>query len=214
MAAIAAAFFIAALCWGIQVRDERLENRAHRQQVANDFLHRSASAALRTGNAALAFAFDTGATVSKHQEAERVAEAARLAQEAADRQAAIDAQQAILDAAAADTVALDTAVGKMVAEAENDYARYIQANYPGYADKFISVITCESHFDPNADNGICKGIAQFNPSTYYGGLHYAGDPEKVCGSHCAEGDIWNGYYQIDAMYRMFGAGRGNEWVCQ
>lgn len=63
------------------------------------------------------------------------------------------------------------------------------------------VMTCESKGDANADNGVCKGLFQFDPSTW------AGTP-------FASASIFDGPAQIDAAAWMFSQGRKGEWTCQ
>ena len=63
------------------------------------------------------------------------------------------------------------------------------------------VMICESGGDPNADNGICKGLFQFNPGTW-AGTPYGGD------------NIFDGHAQAMAAAWMFAQGRKDEWVCQ
>lgn len=63
------------------------------------------------------------------------------------------------------------------------------------------VMMCESTGDPNADNGVCKGLFQFNPGTWrttpYG--HQS---------------IWDGRAQIFAAAWMWSVGRKSEWTCR
>ncbi len=63
------------------------------------------------------------------------------------------------------------------------------------------VMICESKGDPSADNGVCKGLFQFNPATW------AGTPY---GSQ----SIFDGHAQIMAAAWMFSQGRKSEWTCQ
>lgn len=63
------------------------------------------------------------------------------------------------------------------------------------------VMICESRGDPNADNGVCKGLFQFNPNTW-AGTPYGGE------------SIYDGQAQIMAAAWMFSQGRKGEWTCQ
>ena len=62
------------------------------------------------------------------------------------------------------------------------------------------VMMCESKGDPQADNGICKGLFQFNPATW-AGTPYGGQ------------SIFDGHAQIEAAAWMFSQGRQGEWTC-
>ena len=59
---------------------------------------------------------------------------------------------------------------------------------------------CESKGDPNADNGVCKGLFQFNPSTW-AGTPYGGQ------------SIYDGRAQALAAAWMWSQGRKGEWTC-
>ncbi len=62
------------------------------------------------------------------------------------------------------------------------------------------VMICESGGDSNADNGVCKGLFQFNPGTWastpYGGA-----------------SIYDGHAQVKAAAWMWSQGRKGEWTC-
>ena len=62
------------------------------------------------------------------------------------------------------------------------------------------VMICESGGDPYADNGVCKGLFQFNPGTWWGTPYGAND-------------IYDGQSQIYAAAWMFSQGRQGEWTC-
>lgn len=62
------------------------------------------------------------------------------------------------------------------------------------------VMICESTGDSNADNGVCKGLFQFNPGTW------AGTP-------FGDQDIFDGQAQIKAAAWMWSQGRKGEWTC-
>jgi len=62
------------------------------------------------------------------------------------------------------------------------------------------VMICESRGDQFADNGICKGLFQFNPGTW-AGTPFGGQ------------DIFDGKAQIKGAAWMFAQGRQNEWTC-
>ncbi|MHB8793324.1 MAG: transglycosylase SLT domain-containing protein [Thermoleophilia bacterium] len=62
------------------------------------------------------------------------------------------------------------------------------------------VMICESGGDPNADNGVCKGLFQFNPGTW------AGTP-------FGDQSIYDGHAQIQAAAWMWSQGRKGEWTC-
>jgi len=62
------------------------------------------------------------------------------------------------------------------------------------------VMICESKGDPLADNGVCKGLFQFNPATW-SGTPYGGQ------------SIFDGHAQIMAAAWMFSQGRQGEWTC-
>ncbi|MBI5869375.1 MAG: transglycosylase SLT domain-containing protein [Actinobacteria bacterium] len=62
------------------------------------------------------------------------------------------------------------------------------------------VMICESGGDPNADNGVCKGLFQFNPGTW-AGTPFGGQ------------SIYDGHSQIQAAAWMWSQGRKGEWTC-
>lgn len=62
------------------------------------------------------------------------------------------------------------------------------------------VMMCESKGDPLADNGVNKGLFQFDPSTWVG---------TPFGSR----DIYDGQAQIHGAAWMFSQGRKGEWEC-
>jgi len=62
------------------------------------------------------------------------------------------------------------------------------------------VMICESKGDPNADNGVCKGLFQFNPSTW-ANTPFGGQ------------SIYDGHAQIQAAAWMWSQGRKGEWTC-
>jgi len=62
------------------------------------------------------------------------------------------------------------------------------------------VMICESGGDSNADNGVCKGLFQFNPGTW------AGTP-------FGDQSIYDGQAQIKAAAWMWSQGRKGEWTC-
>lgn len=63
------------------------------------------------------------------------------------------------------------------------------------------VMICESRGDQYADNGICKGLFQFDPRTWantpFGGF-----------------SIFDGQAQVYAAAWMFSQGRKGEWTCR
>ncbi len=59
---------------------------------------------------------------------------------------------------------------------------------------------CESGGDSNADNGVCKGLFQFNPGTW-AGTPFGGQ------------SIYDGPAQIKAAAWMWSQGRKGEWTC-
>jgi hypothetical protein len=61
-------------------------------------------------------------------------------------------------------------------------------------------MVCESGGDPYADNGVCKGLFQFNPGTF-AGTPYGG------------ASIFDGKSQIYAAAWMWSQGRKGEWGC-
>ena len=64
-----------------------------------------------------------------------------------------------------------------------------------------AVMSCESKGDQYADNGVDKGLMQFDPGTF------AGTPY-------GSSSIWDGHAQIYAAAWMWSQGRRNEWpVC-
>jgi soluble lytic murein transglycosylase-like protein len=63
------------------------------------------------------------------------------------------------------------------------------------------VMMCESKGDAHADNGVCKGLFQFDPDTW------AGTPY-------GQESIFDGHAQILAAAWMFSQGRKGEWTCQ
>jgi soluble lytic murein transglycosylase-like protein len=62
------------------------------------------------------------------------------------------------------------------------------------------VMICESGGNAYADNGVCKGLFQFNPGTF-AGTPYGGD------------SIFDGTAQIYAAAWMWSQGRRGEWSC-
>lgn len=63
------------------------------------------------------------------------------------------------------------------------------------------VMICESKGEANADNGVCKGLFQFDPGTW-AGTPYGGQ------------SIYDGKAQVEAAAWMFSQGRKGEWTCQ
>ncbi len=80
-----------------------------------------------------------------------------------------------------------------IEEAAAQYGQSPQALY--------RVMICESTGNANADNGICKGLFQFNPRTW------ASTPY-------GRESIWNGRAQAFAAAWMWASGRKSEWSCQ
>lgn len=68
-------------------------------------------------------------------------------------------------------------------------------------DSLYRVMSCESGGDPNADNGVNKGLFQFHPGTW------AGTP-------FGGASIYDGREQIMATAWMWSQGRRGEWGCQ
>ena len=62
------------------------------------------------------------------------------------------------------------------------------------------VMLCESRGDPNADNGVCKGLFQFNPGTW-AGTPFGGQ------------SIYDARAQTMAAAWMWSQGRKGEWTC-
>lgn len=62
------------------------------------------------------------------------------------------------------------------------------------------VMICESGGDPNADNGVCKGLFQFNPGTW-AGTPFGGQ------------SINDPHAQAMAAAWMWSQGRKGEWTC-
>ena len=62
------------------------------------------------------------------------------------------------------------------------------------------VMICESKGDASADNGVCKGLFQFNPGTW-AGTPFGGQ------------SIYDGHAQIRAAAWMWSQGRKGEWTC-
>jgi hypothetical protein len=62
------------------------------------------------------------------------------------------------------------------------------------------VMICESKGDSNADNGVCKGLFQFNPGTW-AGTPFGGQ------------SIYDGHAQVQAAAWMWSQGRKGEWTC-
>jgi soluble lytic murein transglycosylase-like protein len=62
------------------------------------------------------------------------------------------------------------------------------------------VMICESKGDAYADNGVCKGLFQFNPSTW-ASTPYGGQ------------SIYDGHAQVKAAAWMWSQGRKGEWTC-
>ncbi|MHB1054747.1 MAG: transglycosylase SLT domain-containing protein [Thermoleophilia bacterium] len=75
------------------------------------------------------------------------------------------------------------------------------AMYGQDPDTLYRVMMCESKGDANADNGVCKGLFQFNPGTW-AGTPFGGQ------------SIYDGKAQIEAAAWMFSQGRTGEWTCQ
>ncbi len=63
------------------------------------------------------------------------------------------------------------------------------------------VMLCESTGNARADNGVCKGLFQFNARTW------AGTPYGSL-------SIWDGHAQALATAWMWSRGRRGEWSCQ
>lgn len=74
------------------------------------------------------------------------------------------------------------------------------AQYGQDPAELYRVMLCESGGDQYADNGVCKGLFQFNPGTW-AGTPYGGS------------DIFDGHAQIWAAAWMWSQGRQYEWTC-
>ena len=74
------------------------------------------------------------------------------------------------------------------------------ATYGQDPAELYRVMICESRGDAYADNGVCKGLFQFNPNTW-AGTPYGGQ------------SIFDGHAQIMAAAWMWSQGRKGEWTC-
>ena len=203
---MAAIFMSSLIGLGVIDHDRRAEkSAAHRQYVADTFLRGAVSTAVHAGYEPLRI---LGAAVSQYQ-AQQVAEAeaarqAQAAQLATQRDAAAQVEATPAPAPAAPQAAPEAAPTTYSGSATDDYEAYIRQIFPQYGQDpaaGIRVMYCESSGDPRADNGVCKGLFQFNPGTW------ASTPE-------AGNSIWDPYAQIRATAWMWAHGRRNEWSCQ
>ncbi len=90
---------------------------------------------------------------------------------------------------------------------ENTYLPTINAAASKYGlnpELLISIISCESGFNPQAYNPSgASGIAQFIPSTFYGSWNIY-----------SSGGLWNPTAQIYAMALKISQGGLTAWVCR
>ena len=79
------------------------------------------------------------------------------------------------------------------------------ANHYGVSSaQLLRVAECESHFDPNANNGSHFGVFQFAPSTF-----------SANAARCGAGtDIWNIENQAKTAAYMFSKGQSGQWSCK
>lgn len=72
----------------------------------------------------------------------------------------------------------------------------------------LKVARCESHLDPNADDGIHVGLYQFLPSTFSSGARKLRRATGI-----SAGNYWN---PLDATYVagfLFATGESQQWSC-
>lgn len=67
-------------------------------------------------------------------------------------------------------------------------------------NEFLKVVECESHFNPNADNGISKGISQFILSTW----------KRYCGE---KDERFDAYKSLECQAKMWQKGLKYHWDC-
>ena len=84
-----------------------------------------------------------------------------------------------------------------------DYESYIYQVAGGYAPDMVRVMYCESSGNARADNGLCRGLFQYQMSTWLS------TPEGAAGA-----SIWDGYAQIRMTVWMWSQGRKSEWECR
>ena len=169
----------------------------HRQQLADQFLRRTASSAVYAADAGLRF---VEAALADQRAKQAAAQAAQLAaRKGAEAQAKATPAPAPAAPQAAPEAAPVTYSGSAM-----DYEAYIRQIFPQYGldpAAGIRVMYCESSGNAHADNGVCKGLFQYNPGTW------STTPE-------AGNSIWDPYAQIRATAWMWSVGRRGEWTCQ
>lgn len=94
-------------------------------------------------------------------------------------------------------------------ESLKDYAIYVSSREGVSVQTTLSVLACESGFNPSAwnkndPNGGSKNVAQFQDKTFYG---YA---EKY---NIYSPDIWNPFQQINLLVYMLKDDLGYHWSC-
>ena len=193
-----AALFISNFVTEVKLH-ERIQARqaATKQQLQRDLYGRAFAVAvsrLRWCQAVL-----VAAAQAQVAEAERVRRAEQVAQAPPPKQAAGPAQpvESSTPSASPSPAGCPGSVGCQwwgdIVQAAARYGQSPQAMY--------RVMICESTGNARADNGVCKGLFQFNPGTW------ASTPY---GSQ----SIWDGHAQAFATAWMWSRGRRDEWTCQ
>ncbi|MCL4473573.1 MAG: hypothetical protein M1455_06490 [Actinobacteria bacterium] len=170
--------------------------------------------AVTTSERSLEFSFKIVLAAAQKNAGEAAAEAERVrqAQVAAEEKAKADYLATLKKAEAAAHEPIDYVIEQDAATGTSqptgnywaDRIRQvaIESGHAGWADHLVAVALCESTFNPYADNGICKGLFQFDPGTW------AGTPEGAAGA-----SIWDGEAQIRMTIWMWEQGRQGEWAC-
>jgi len=67
-------------------------------------------------------------------------------------------------------------------------------------NEFLKVVECESNFNPNADNGVSRGISQFVLSTW----------KRYCGE---KDERFDAYKSLECQAKMWQKGLKYHWDC-
>ncbi len=176
----------------IYTHDKIHENtERHRQQLADEFLRRTATSAVYQVNAGIRF---VEAALADQKARQAAAQQAQLAAEKA-----AEAQRQAAESEQASQSAIEVPKGG------GDYWTFIQqacAAYGCNASELYAVMTCESHGNmvANEQGSGAYGVMQFMSSTFY--------------ANCVRCDYNDPYDQIDTAARMFAAGQQGQWSCK
>ena len=169
---------------------------------------------MRMRDGALSAAMDAGKSgktlvlaAARNWAAKKAAEEAEAARVYGAEMVAAAAERQYQAAAATRESAQAPAAGPITpapaAGPHGDYESYIYQVAGGYAPDMVRVMYCESSGNARADNGLCRGLFQYQMSTWLS------TPEGAAGA-----SIWDGYAQIRMTVWMWSQGRKSEWECR